>query len=238
MRAPTGNLLVEHPPLGFTGGQPSGAEHKRRPRGLVTRQIYVSSFTVCTRVRLVLRWQNSCSYMEAGGGGDSKRPRNLAYPEAVPGPDQRRVDKTSGPACHAKPLRPELAGPANHADLAGLTSASSTHNLPKMRFHGLPFVSLLFSVAVAQEDFDFSSCRKEDADVEKCSQKIDTVVEIAPGTSYLTKIACKDCPYAETWNEDSDDGKPESRMTHGDQELVRLPHPGVMGWPFRPEASS
>lgn len=104
-----------------------------------------------------------------------------------------------------------------------------------MRFHGLPFVSLLFSAVVAQEDFDFSSCSKEDADVEKCSQKIDTVVEVTPGTSYFTKIACKDCPYAETWNEDSDDGKPESRMTHGDQELVRLPLPKRDGMAIPPE---
>lgn len=91
--------------------------------------------------------------------------------------------------------------------------------MPKMRFFGLPLASLFLSVVAAQDDFDFSDCSK-DADVEKCTQKIDTVVEVAPSTSYFTKIACKDCPYAETWNEDSDDGKPESRITHGDQELV------------------
>lgn len=89
-----------------------------------------------------------------------------------------------------------------------------------MRVLGLPFVSLLLSSVVAHDDFDFSQCSKEDAEVEKCTQKIDSVVEVTPGISYFTKIACKDCPYSETWNEDSDDGKPESRITHGDQELV------------------
>ena len=89
-----------------------------------------------------------------------------------------------------------------------------------MRVLGLPFASLLLSSAFAQDDVGFPECSKEDADVEKCAQKIDNVVEVTPGISYFTKIACKDCPYAETWNEDSDDGKPESRITHGDQEVV------------------
>lgn len=84
---------------------------------------------------------------------------------------------------------------------------------------GLSLVSFVVSGAVA-EGFDFSKCGGEDADVGKCARKMDEVVEVTSGVSYLTKIACKDCPYAETWNEDSDDGKPESRMTHGDQELV------------------
>ncbi|KAF2625494.1 hypothetical protein BU25DRAFT_412535 [Macroventuria anomochaeta] len=88
-----------------------------------------------------------------------------------------------------------------------------------MRVLGLPLASLLLSSAFAQDDVDFPECSKEDADVEKCAQKIDNVVEVTPGISYFTKIACKDCPYAETWNEDSDDGKPESRITHGDQEM-------------------
>lgn len=97
-----------------------------------------------------------------------------------------------------------------------------------MRVLGLSFVSLLASSAVAQSDFDFAACGKEDADVEKCAQKIDSVVEVTPGISYFSKIACKDCPYMETWNEDSDDGKPESRITHGDQELVSIfPNPKV-----------
>lgn len=92
-----------------------------------------------------------------------------------------------------------------------------------MRVFGLSFVSLLLSAAAAQEDFDFSSCSTDDADAEKCAQKMDTVVEVAAGEQYFTKIACKDCPYAETFNLDADDGQPESRMTHGDQELVS-PH--------------
>lgn len=91
-----------------------------------------------------------------------------------------------------------------------------------MRVPGLSFVPLLVSSAFAQGDFDFSGCSREDADVKKCVQKIDSVVEVTPGISYFSKIACKDCPYAETWNEDSDDGKPESKMTHGDQELVSI----------------
>lgn len=88
-----------------------------------------------------------------------------------------------------------------------------------MRVLGLSLVSFVVSGAVA-DGFDFSKCGGEDADVGKCARKMDEVVEVTSGVSYLTKIACKDCPYAETWNEDSDDGKPESRMTHGDQELV------------------
>ncbi|KAF3007719.1 hypothetical protein E8E13_009708 [Curvularia kusanoi] len=92
-----------------------------------------------------------------------------------------------------------------------------------MRVLGLPFVSLLVSAALAQDDFDFTDCSKEDADVSKCAQKIDSVLEVTPGVSYFSKIACKDCSYAETWSEGSGDdkgkGKPESRITHGDQEL-------------------
>ncbi|KAF3033781.1 hypothetical protein E8E11_002412 [Didymella keratinophila] len=88
-----------------------------------------------------------------------------------------------------------------------------------MRVLGLSFVSLLLSAAAAQDDFDFSSCTTEDADAEQCARKIDTVVEAKTGGQYFTKIACKDCPYAETFNLDADDGQPESRMTHGDQEL-------------------
>ncbi|KAJ8116831.1 hypothetical protein OPT61_g1829 [Boeremia exigua] len=88
-----------------------------------------------------------------------------------------------------------------------------------MRVLGLSFFALLFSSAIAQDDFEFAGCSGESADLEKCAQKIDSVVEVTPGISYFSKIACKDCPYAETWNEDSDDGKPETRVTHGDQEL-------------------
>jgi hypothetical protein len=95
-----------------------------------------------------------------------------------------------------------------------------------MRVLGLPFVSLLVSAALAQDDFDFTDCSKEDADVSKCAQKIDSVLEVTPGVSYFSKIACKDCSYAETWSEGSGDDKgkrkPESRITHGDQELVSL----------------
>lgn len=96
-----------------------------------------------------------------------------------------------------------------------------------MRVLGLSFVSYLLSTAFAQDEFDFSGCGKDGADA-KCAQKIDNVVQVTPGISFFSKIACKDCPYAETWNEDSDDGKPETRVTHGDQELVSL-HPRQPG---------
>ncbi|KAF9693678.1 hypothetical protein EKO04_008423 [Ascochyta lentis] len=88
-----------------------------------------------------------------------------------------------------------------------------------MRFQGLPLVSLLLYTAAAHEDFDFSDCSKGDTDVEKCAQKIDTVVAVTPGISYFTKIACKDCPYAESFDGDLDDGHSEFKITHGDQEL-------------------
>jgi hypothetical protein len=91
-----------------------------------------------------------------------------------------------------------------------------------MRVLGLSFASLLLSAAAAQDDFEFSSCSTEHADAEKCAEKIDTVVEVATGEQYFSKVACKDCPYVETFNLDADDGQPESRMTHGDQELVSM----------------
>src|SRR5690242_8799724 len=97
-----------------------------------------------------------------------------------------------------------------------------------MRVLGLSFVSCVLSTAFAQDEFDFTGCGKEGAD-EKCTQKIDSVVEVTPGISFFSTIACKDCPYAETWNENSDDGKPETRVTHGDQELVSLSSPRLGG---------
>lgn len=97
-----------------------------------------------------------------------------------------------------------------------------------MRVLGLSFASLLVSAAAAQDDFDFSSCSNEDAAADQCAQKIDTVVEVAAGQQYFSKIACKDCPYAETFNLDADDGQPESRITHGDQELVSILWHGIV----------
>ncbi|KAF1926143.1 uncharacterized protein M421DRAFT_423134 [Didymella exigua CBS 183.55] len=88
-----------------------------------------------------------------------------------------------------------------------------------MRLLGLSLAPLLLSAAAAQGDFDFSSCTTADADGEKCAQKMAAVVEVAPGQRYLTTIACKDCPYAETSHVGSDGGLSESRMAHGDQEL-------------------
>lgn len=96
---------------------------------------------------------------------------------------------------------------------------STPTSLFTMRVLG-PLVSLLVSSVIAGEDFSFADCSKEGADVEKCAQKMDSVVEVAPGASYLSKIACKDCSYVETWKYDSGNGKPESKVTHGDQELV------------------
>jgi hypothetical protein len=83
-----------------------------------------------------------------------------------------------------------------------------------------PLVSLFVSSVIAGDDFNFVDCSKEGAHVEKCAQKMDDVVEVAPGVSYLSKIACKDCSYAEAWKDDSGNGKPESKISHGDQELV------------------
>jgi hypothetical protein len=88
-----------------------------------------------------------------------------------------------------------------------------------MRVSGLPLVSFLLSAVAAQDEFDFSNCNQEGADVEKCAQQIDSVVAVTPGASYFTKIACKDCPYAETFEEDPDKEIPKRRITHGDQEL-------------------
>jgi hypothetical protein len=85
-----------------------------------------------------------------------------------------------------------------------------------------PLVSLLVSSVIAGDDFNFADCSKEGAHVEKCAQKIDSVVEVTPGVSYFSKIACKDCSYAETWKDDSGNGKPETKVTHGDLELVSL----------------
>lgn len=90
-----------------------------------------------------------------------------------------------------------------------------------MRAFGLPVASLLLSAVAAQDEFDFSKCSTENADVDKCAQQIDNVVAVTPGISYFTKIACKDCPYAETI-EVPEGGVPEIRITHGDQELVLL----------------
>ncbi|KAJ4344950.1 hypothetical protein N0V95_006063 [Ascochyta clinopodiicola] len=89
-----------------------------------------------------------------------------------------------------------------------------------MRIRGLTLVSLLLPSVAAYEDFDFLDCNKENADVEKCAQEIDTVVAVTPGISYFSKIACKDCPYAESFGGDLDDGHSEGKITHGDQELV------------------
>lgn len=86
-----------------------------------------------------------------------------------------------------------------------------------MRFLGLPLVSLLASSVVAHDDLDFLDCSNDDADIEKCAQKIDSVVAVSPGISYFAKIACKDCPYAETSNEDNHSA---GTISHGDQELV------------------
>ena len=83
-----------------------------------------------------------------------------------------------------------------------------------------PLVSLLVSSVIAGDDFNFANCSKEGARVEECAQQMDSVVEVTPGVSYFSKIACKDCSYAESWKDDSGKGKPESRVTHGDQELV------------------
>ena len=88
-----------------------------------------------------------------------------------------------------------------------------------MRLLG-PLVSFLVSSVIAGDDFNFADCSKEGAHVDKCAQKIDSVVEVTPGVSYFSKIACKDCSYAETWKDDSGNGKPESKVTHGDLELV------------------
>lgn len=84
-----------------------------------------------------------------------------------------------------------------------------------MRFLGLPLVSLLASSVIAKDDFDFLDCSKEDADVERCAQKVDSVVAVEPGVSYFATIACKDCAYAEP-----NDDHSQSKITHGDQELV------------------
>ncbi|KAH6639810.1 hypothetical protein C7974DRAFT_410764 [Boeremia exigua] len=88
-----------------------------------------------------------------------------------------------------------------------------------MRVLGLSLVPFLLSSALAQDDldFDFAGCSKADAP-QKCSETIDGVVPVTPGRAYWSTIACKDCPYAETRNAE-DDGKPETRVTHGDQEL-------------------
>ena len=121
----------------------------------------------------------------------------------------------------ARPLK--LPGTADHSSLRHhhpVSLALNTHNLPKMRVLGLPLVSLLLSTVVARDEFDFTDCKKEEADTEKCAQKIDKVVALTPGISYFSKISCNDCPYIETWNEGSDDGVPVSRIAHGDQELV------------------
>ncbi|KZM22027.1 uncharacterized protein EKO05_0007284 [Ascochyta rabiei] len=88
-----------------------------------------------------------------------------------------------------------------------------------MRVHGLTLISLLISSAAAHEDSELLDCNTEDADVEKCAQKIDTVVAVTPGISYFTKIACKDCPYAKSFGGDLDDGHSEGKIAHGDQEL-------------------
>lgn len=89
-----------------------------------------------------------------------------------------------------------------------------------MRVLGLPLISFLLSSVVAYDEFGFTDCQKQEAVAEKCAQKIDNVIALTPGTSYFSKISCKDCPYVETWNEGSDDGAPVSRIAHGDQELV------------------
>ena len=121
----------------------------------------------------------------------------------------------------ARPLK--LPGTADHSSLRHhrpVSPALNTHNLPKMRVLGLSLVSFLLSSVVAQDEFDFTDCQNEGADAEKCAQKIDNVVAVTPGISYISKISCRDCPYVETWNEGSDDGVPVSRIAHGDQELV------------------
>lgn len=84
-----------------------------------------------------------------------------------------------------------------------------------MGFSALWLVSLVCSAAVAQDGFESWRCGSDSADVAKCAQKTDAVVEVAGGTTFLTTIACNDCPYAEKWDDDQPD-----RMTHGDQELV------------------
>jgi predicted nucleic-acid-binding Zn-ribbon protein len=90
-----------------------------------------------------------------------------------------------------------------------------------MRVLGLPLVSLFLSCAVAR-DFDFEGCNNT-SDEEKqksCAQPIDSVIAVTPGVSYFTKIACKDCPYAETYRENPNVDTSGSRIAHGDQELV------------------
>jgi hypothetical protein len=64
MRLPSPTRGIS-PTWGSSGGQPSGAEHQRRPRDVDNQQIRQLSFTVRTRVRLTtLQVQDSCSHME------------------------------------------------------------------------------------------------------------------------------------------------------------------------------
>jgi hypothetical protein len=95
-----------------------------------------------------------------------------------------------------------------------------------MRSTGLPFVSLLLPALVAAaiydpgSDFGPGDCRPKHGynpfDDEACTRPVEGVVAVATNLSYLTTIACSNCPYVERNASDV------PRVVKGDYELVRV----------------
>ncbi|KNG43972.1 hypothetical protein TW65_09231 [Stemphylium lycopersici] len=68
-----------------------------------------------------------------------------------------------------------------------------------MRLLGVPLFAAVVSLVYAAEIPNALDCRdaEKTGNVDECAQPIADVTAVTPGSSYIAKIDCKDCPYVE-----------------------------------------
>lgn len=94
---------------------------------------------------------------------------------------------------------------------------------------GVPLFAAVVSLVYAAEIPNALDCRdpEETGNVE-CAQPIADVTAVTPGSSYIAKIDCKDCPYVE---------RIEDKVVNADHILVCCV-PGGIPWKHADDASA
>lgn len=63
-----------------------------------------------------------------------------------------------------------------------------------MRLLGAPLFAVLLPLGRSSKIPDALDCHDPE-DVDKCAQPIADVTAVVPGSSYIAKVECKDCPF-------------------------------------------
>jgi hypothetical protein len=90
-----------------------------------------------------------------------------------------------------------------------------------MLLYGVPLIfslaSLVYSADIPKA-LDCSDLSKENGNLEACYEPIGDVVAVVPGSSYVAKLECKDCPYLKEEGRRSQDA--EDGISKGDVVFV------------------